>query len=84
MKINQKLPPEFAAKWKRLLAWQDGDAEVLALAAVDLLWKRYGKEVVRTERREAAYRKKIADTKHRLDAMVKRRGKGVASKTCHE
>ena len=84
MRINQKLPPGFEAKWKRLLAWQDGDAEVLALAAVDLLWKRYGKEVVQAERRVAAYRKKIADTKRRLDAMMKRRGKGAASKLRHE
>ena len=77
MKINQKLPPEFAAKWKRLLAWQDGDAEVLALEAVELLWKRYGREVVQTERRAASYRKKIADTKRRLNAMMKRRKKDV-------
>lgn len=70
-----RLPPVFAVKWKRLLAWQDGDAEVLALEAVELLWKRYGKEVVQTERRAASYRKKIADTKCRLDAMMKRREK---------
>lgn len=84
MKINQKLPPEFAVKWKRLLAWQDGDAEVLALEAVELLWKRYGKEVVQTERRVAAYRKKIADTKCRLDAMMIGRKKGTVGKVCHE
>ena len=74
MEIKQKLPPELATKWKRLLAWQDGDAEVLALEAVEFLWKRYGKEVAQTERRDAAYRKKIADTKRRLDAVMKDRG----------
>ena len=66
MKINQRLPPKFAAKWKRLLAWMEGDTETLALAAVDLLWDKYGREVVQTEKRKIRYAKKIEETKRRL------------------
>ena len=66
MKINQRLPPKFAAKWKRLLAWMEGDTETLALAAVDLLWDKYGRDVVQTEKRKIRYAKKIEETKRRL------------------
>ena len=66
MKINQRLPPKFAAKWKRLLAWMEGDTEALALTAVDLLWDKYGRDVVQTEKRKIRYAKKIEETKRRL------------------
>lgn len=66
MKINQRLPPKFAAKWKRLLAWMEGDTEALAFAAVDLLWDKYGRDVVQTEKRKIRYAKKIEETKRRL------------------
>ena len=60
MKINQPLTPDLAEKWKRLLASQGGDPEALALAAVELLWKKYGKDVEKFERGDLAYRKKLA------------------------
>lgn len=60
MKINQPLTPDLAKKWQRLLASQGGDPEALALAAVELLWKKYGKDVERFERDDLAYRKKLA------------------------
>lgn len=66
MTINQRLPPKFAAKWKRLLAWMEGDTETLALAAVDLLWDKYGRDVVQTEKRKTRYAKKIEETKRHL------------------
>ena len=66
MIINQRLPPKFATKWKRLLAWMEGDTETLALAAVDLLWDKYGRDVVQTEKRKIRYAKKIEETKRRL------------------
>ena len=60
IKINQPLTPDLAGKWKRLLASQGGDPEALALAAVELLWKKYGKDVEKFERGDLAYRKKLA------------------------
>ena len=66
MQINQRLPPKFATKWKRLLAWMEGDTETLALAAVDLLWDKYGRDVVQSEKLEVRYAKKIEETKKRL------------------
>ena len=66
MIINQGLPPKFAAKWKRLLAWMEGDTEALSLAAVDLLWDKYGRDVVQTEKRKIRYAKKIEEAKRRL------------------
>ena len=60
IKINQPLTPDLAEKWKRLLASQGGDPEALALAAVELLWKNYGKDVEKFERGDLAYRKKLA------------------------
>ena len=60
MKIDQPLTPDLAEKWKRLLASQGGDPEALALAAVELLWKKYGKDVEKFERDDLAYRKKLA------------------------
>lgn len=67
MKINQPLPPDFADKWKRLLAFQGGDPEALALAAVELLWKKYGREVERQERALARMNRQMAKTKKRLN-----------------
>ena len=69
MKIDQPLPSGFASKWKRLLASQDGDPEALALAAVELLWKKYGREVERQERAVARMNKQIEKTKKRLDEV---------------
>ena len=69
MKINQPLPPDFAAKWKRLLASQGGDPEALALAAVELLWKKYGREVERQERALARMDRQIEKTKKRLSKI---------------
>lgn len=60
MRIDQPLTPDLAEKWKRLLASQGGDPEALALAAVELLWKKYGKDVEKFERGDLAYRKKLA------------------------
>lgn len=60
MKINEPLTPDLAKKWKRLLASQGGEPEALALAAVELLWKKYGKDVEKFERGDLAYRKKLA------------------------
>lgn len=60
MKIEKRLPLDLADKWKRLLASQGGDPEALALAAVELLWKKYGKDVEKFERGDLAYRKKLA------------------------
>lgn len=67
MKINQPLPPDFEDKWKRLLAFQGGDPEALALAAVELLWKKYGREVERQERALARMNRQVAKTKKRLN-----------------
>ena len=60
LKIDQPLTPDLAEKWKWLLASQGEDPEALALAAVELLWKKYGKDVEKFERGDLAYRKKLA------------------------
>ena len=69
MKINQPLPPDFADKWKRLLAFQGGDPEALALAAVELLWKKYGRDVERQERAQERMDRQIEKTKKRLSTI---------------
>ena len=60
MKISQSLPLGLAVKWERLLSYQGGDTEALALAAVELLWEKYGKDVEKNERDDLAYRQKLA------------------------
>ena len=75
IKINQPLTPDLAEKWKRLLASQGGDPEALALAAVELLWKKYGKDVEKFERDDLAYRKKLAAEYVRTVRPAKRKGK---------
>ena len=74
MKINQPLTPDLAERWKRLLASQGGDPEALALAAVELLWKKYGKDVEKFERDDLAYRKKLAAEYVRTVRPAKREG----------
>lgn len=74
MKIDQPLTPDLAEKWKRLLASQGGDPESLALAAVELLWKKYGKDVEKFERGDLAYRKKLAAEYVRTVRPAKRKG----------
>ena len=74
MKIDQPLTPDLAEKWKRLLASQGGDPEALALAAVELLWKKYGKDVEKFERGDLAYRKKLAAEYVRTVRPAKREG----------
>lgn len=74
MKIDQPLTPDLAKKWKRLLASQGGVPEALALAAVELLWKKYGKDVERFERGDLAYRKKLAAEYVRIVRPKKRKG----------
>ena len=74
MKIDQPLTPDLAEKRKRLLASQGGDPEALALAAVELLWKKYGKDVERFERDDLAYRKKLAAEYVRAVRPAKREG----------
>ena len=74
MKIDQTLTPDLAEKWKRLLASQGGDPEALALAAVELLWKKYGKDVEKFERDDLAYRKKLAAEYVRTVRPAKREG----------
>ena len=74
MKIDQPLTPDLAEKWKRLLASQGGDPEALALAAVELLWKKYGKDVEKFERGDLAYRKKLAAEYVRIVRPKKRKG----------
>ena len=69
MKINQPLPPDIADKWNRLLASQGGDPEALALVAVELLWKKHGREVERQERALARMNGQIKKTKKRLDKI---------------
>ena len=80
MKINQPLTPDLAKKWKRLLASQGGDPEALALVAVELLWKKYGKEVEKFERDDLAYRKKLAAEYVRVVRPAKREG-GIAGRS---
>lgn len=60
MKISQSLPLDLAVKWERLLSYQGGDTEALALSAVELLWEKYGKDVEKNERDDLAYRRKLA------------------------
>lgn len=69
MCIRQFLPGDFADKWRRLLASQGGDPEALALAAVELLWKKYGREVERQERALARMDRQIEKTKKRLSKI---------------
>ena len=74
MKIDQPLTPDLAEKWKRLIASQGGDPEALALAAVELLWKKYGKDIEKFERDDLAYRKKLAAEYVRTVRPAKREG----------
>lgn len=69
MRIRQLLPGDLAAKWNRLLASQGGDPEALALAAVELLWKKYGREVERQERAQERMDRQIEKTKKRLSKI---------------
>lgn len=69
MCIRQFLPGDLADKWRRLLASQGGDPEALALAAVELLWKKYGREVERQERALARMDRQIEKTKKRLSKI---------------
>lgn len=67
MKIDVELPPAFARKWKCLLADQGGDPEGLALAAVDLLWEKYGKDAQRSRRMRTAQEKRLEDCRGKLN-----------------
>lgn len=72
MRVRQPLPEELADKWRRLLAFQGGDSEALALVAVDLLWKKYGREVERDERAMARMEAQIKSVRTRLQAQGKK------------
>lgn len=67
MKIDVELPPAFARKWKCLLADQGGDPEGLSLAAVDLLWEKYGMDAQRSQRMRAARKRRLEECKRRLE-----------------
>jgi len=72
MKLDVKLPEEFEKKWKRLRAYLDDD-QILALAAVDLLWEQHGKYVCRAERLKASQAKRLRECKRRLDGLQTRK-----------
>lgn len=61
MKVDIELPPAFSRKWECLLADQGDNPEGLALAAVDLLWEKYGKEAQRSRRMRLAQQRKLED-----------------------
>ena len=69
MKVSIKLPVEFESKWKRLLAVYGPDAEALAVAAVESLWKKYRKDVEAFERERE---KEKATYKRTLKLLKKR------------
>jgi len=72
MKLDVKLPEEFEKKWKRLRAYLDDD-QILALAAVDMLWERHGNEVCRFERLKVSQAKRLRECKRRLDGLQTRK-----------
>jgi len=71
MKIDVELPVEFERKWKRLRAYLRDD-QILALAAIDLLWERNGDDVCRAERLKNAHAKRLQNCKRRLDGLLMR------------
>ncbi len=68
MKIDVKLPTEFEQKWKQLRAFVKDD-QILALAAVDLLWEEHGDDVCQGERLRASLAKRLKDCKARLRSI---------------
>lgn len=68
MSVDVELPPNEADKWSRLLGAYDNDAETLAIAAIDLLWDKYGDSVVNAER-----------LRERLDGSIRETGKRIRS-----
>lgn len=78
MTIDAKLPVAFERKWNRLRAYLEDD-QILALAAVDLLWERHGDDVCRSERLKAYHAKRLRECKQQLDGLRTR--KTAASKS---
>jgi len=72
MKIDTKLSVAFERKWNRLRAYLEDD-QVLALAAVDLLWERHGDDVCRFERLKDSHAKRLRKCKQRLAGLRTRR-----------
>ena len=72
MRVRQPLPKELADKWRRLLAFQGGDPEALALMAVELLWKKCCREVERNERAMARMEDRIKSVRTRFQNQKKK------------
>ena len=58
MRIDIELPAEFEIKWIRLKNCFGGDEE-LAIAAVDMLWDEYEKDVKTFEKMQAYHSRQI-------------------------